>query len=46
MAYRKIIFDYIDNNIPITYHKQDNCGFGAARNKGLAIAKENGLHLY
>ena len=35
----KIIFDYIDNNIPITYHKQDNCGFGAARNKGLAIAK-------
>ena len=24
----KIIFDYIDNNIPLLY-KQDNCGFGA-----------------
>ena len=35
----KIIFDYIDQGISITYFKQKNKGFGAARNKAIDLAK-------
>ena len=35
----EIILDYIDQGIPITYLKQENKGFGAARNKAIELAK-------
>ena len=35
----EIILDYIDQGIPITYLKQENKGFGAARNIAIEIAK-------
>ena len=34
-----LIFTYKQNNIPITYYKQDNKGFASARNKALELAK-------
>ena len=34
-----IIFNYINQNIPITYYKQVNQGLAAARNKGLELAR-------
>lgn len=35
----KIIMSYINKGIPITYHKQKNKGFAAARNKAMELAK-------
>ena len=35
----EIIFDYIEQGIPISYLKQENKGFGAARNKAIELAK-------
>ena len=35
----EIILDYIDQGISITYLKQENKGFGAARNKAIELAK-------
>ena len=34
-----IIFDYIEQGIPISYFKQENRGFGAARNIAMENAK-------
>ena len=34
----EIIFDYKQKGIPITYYKQENMGFAAARNKALELA--------
>ncbi|SVC31736.1 uncharacterized protein METZ01_LOCUS284590, partial [marine metagenome] len=33
-----LIFTYKQNNIPITYYKQNNKGFASARNKALELA--------
>ena len=35
----KIIFGYIDQGVPITYHYQKNKGFASARNKAIELAK-------
>jgi len=37
----KIIMSYINKGIPITYHKQKNKGFAAARNKAMELAKSD-----
>ena len=31
----EIILDYMHQGVPIVYHKQENMGFAAARNKAL-----------
>lgn len=37
----EIILDYIEQGIPITYHKQENKGFADARNMALKLAKSD-----
>jgi len=35
----KIILNYIQQGVPITYHYQENKGFAAGRNKGIELAQ-------
>ena len=41
----EIILDYIRQGVSITYHKQENKGFAAARNKAIELAKGDWIAL-